>query len=92
MMSPLRTMLAATVATIVVISSVSDAFAIRNRYTNRQAQGFAAYFFNDYREPYRYADGGDDGYFPADHRYGSRHAFRRHQVARPFYGDDEGPW
>lgn len=57
-----KTLAAVAVAALAVLGSVSDAFAIRNRYTNQQAQGFAALFFDEFGQPYGYArDGYDDG-------------------------------
>lgn len=73
--SRLKTLAAVAVASVVVIGSVSDAFAIRNRYTNQQAQGFAALFFDEYGQPYGYAgEVYDDG--PAYAREGYDRPFR----------------
>lgn len=85
--SRMKTLTAVTLATLAIAGSASDAFAIRNRYTNEQAQGFGAYFFGDYGRPYGY---GDDGYgYDEGPVYGDDRPIRRHRWRRPVYGYDE---
>ena len=84
-----RTLASASVAALVILGSASSAFAIRNRYTNQQAQGFGAYLFGDYGR-YGYAeDGYDVVEGPAYGPYGYDRPYRPHGRRRPIYGYDE---
>lgn len=80
---------AAAVATLVTIGSASDAFAIRNRYTNQQAQGFGAYFFGDYAQPYGYGESDDGDGGGSYYRRGYDRPIRPYRGRRPIYGYDE---
>lgn len=89
MLSPrIRTLAAVAVGALVVLGSVSDAFAIRNRYTNQQAQGFAALFFDEFGQPYGYAGNGYDG-APAYGPEGYDRPFRPYRGRRHVRGYDE---
>lgn len=81
--SRLKKLATAAAAALVIVGSVSEAFAIRNRYTNQQNEGFAALLFGDYGEfedaPY------EPAYRP--YRYGRpiRSDHRRHHADEEWY-------
>lgn len=87
MTAPHIRMLASIVmAALAVAVSASDAFAIRNRYTGQQNDGFGYYFFGGYGRPYAFGDIDEPAYRP----YGYGHPVRPYRHRRPDYdGDDD---
>lgn len=79
----LRRLAATTVTALAVIGSASDAFAIRNRYTGQQNEGFGAYFFGAGGWPYAE----DVPYEPAYRPSGYDRPVRPYRHRRPVYDD-----
>lgn len=85
--SRIRRLTTIAVTAVAVLASASDAFAIRNRYTGQQNDGFGAYFFGGYGygRPYAY----DEPYGPAYRPYRFHGPFRPYRYRGPVYGYDE---
>ena len=78
-----RKLATAAAAALVVVGSASNAFAIRNRYTNQQNEGFTAYLFGG---DGRFDDAPYDPAYRAD-RDGRpiRPHYRRHPADEDWY-------